>query len=74
VRVLLSNTSATMPIQMVRVFLLSALHEHENIGTQEMATRAGLPLSVASRHLIDLSEFRTGRPEKDEEGLQPVMQ
>lgn len=57
-----------MPIQMVRVFILVALNP--GLGTMEMAAKSGLPVSVASRHLIDLAELNRYK----EQGHELVVQ
>jgi DNA-binding MarR family transcriptional regulator len=57
-----------MPIQMVRLFLLAALNE--GLGTKDLAAKAGLPVSVASRHLIDLAE----RDRYGDQGREMVVQ
>lgn len=52
---LFTGEDRDMPVQMVRLFLMAALNP--GMGTVEMSQKAGLPLSVASRHLIDLAEM-----------------
>lgn len=44
----------TLPMQLVKSFLLAALHEGE--GVTELAQRAGLSQSVMSRHLLDIGD------------------
>jgi DNA-binding MarR family transcriptional regulator len=44
----------TMPMQLVKSFILAALHEGE--GVTELAKRAGLSQSVMSRHLLDIGD------------------
>lgn len=53
-----SDARRDMPIQALRLYLMTALNEAEEApaGVVEMAAKAGLPLSVASRHMIDLGE------------------
>jgi len=48
------GTRQTMPMQLVKSFLLAALHEGE--GVTELAQRAGLSQSVMSRHLLDIGD------------------
>ena len=45
---------STMPLQYVTAFLLAA-HE-EGLGVGEYAERAGVSVSVMSRHLLDIGE------------------
>lgn len=44
----------TMPLQYVTAFLLVA--EQEGLGVSDYATRAGVSISVMSRHLLDIGE------------------
>lgn len=45
---------ATMPLQYVTAFLLVA--EEEGLGVVDYAQRAGVSISVMSRHLLDIGE------------------
>ena len=45
---------ATMPLQYVTAFLLVA--EEEGLGVGEYASRAGVAVSVMSRHLLDIGD------------------
>ena len=45
---------ATMPLQYVTAFLLVA--EEEGLGVVDYARRAGVSISVMSRHLLDIGE------------------
>ncbi len=45
---------ATMPLQYVYAFLLVA--EEEGLGVGEYAQRAGVSVSVMSRHLLDIGD------------------
>lgn len=45
---------ATMPLQYVKAFLLVA--EEEGLGVIDYANRAGVSVSVMSRHLLDIGD------------------
>ncbi len=49
-----TDIRATMPLQYVRTFLLVALDEGK--GVAEYAAKAGVSVSVMSRHLLDIGE------------------
>jgi DNA-binding MarR family transcriptional regulator len=51
----------TMPLQYVTAFLLVA--EEEGLGVSDYARRAGVSLSVMSRHLLDIGERNRGMDE-----------
>lgn len=57
----------TMPLQYVRAFLLVAAEEGLSVG--EYAERAGVSMSVMSRHLLDIGE----RNRHMEEGFGLIM-
>jgi DNA-binding MarR family transcriptional regulator len=54
VEIFMPDDHRDMPIQMVRLFLIAAMNQ--GLGTVDLANKAGLPVSVASRYLIDLAE------------------
>lgn len=45
-----------MPVQQIRAFVFVALHEHENLGTMDLAQRSGINNTVLSRYLSDLGD------------------
>jgi DNA-binding MarR family transcriptional regulator len=49
-----TDLKATMPLQYVKAFLAVALEE--GLGVGEYAQRAGVAMSVMSRHLLDIGE------------------
>lgn len=65
---LFAELRQTMPLQYVRAFLLVALDEGKGVG--DYAEKAGVSLSVMSRHLLDIGD----RNRHMEEGFGLVTQ
>jgi DNA-binding MarR family transcriptional regulator len=49
-----SEDKRDVPLNMLRMFLIAALNQ--GVGTVELAHKARVPVSVASRYLMDLAE------------------
>lgn len=65
---LFAELRQTMPLQYVRAFLLVALDEGRGVG--EYAEKAGVSMTVMSRHLLDIGD----RNRHKEEGFGLVTQ
>lgn len=63
-----TSIDPNMPVQQIRAFVLVALHEHEHLGTMDLASRSGINNTVLSRYLSDLGNT-TNRYDKEGAGL-----